>query len=89
MAFTWRIRNTLKEENDSQLSDLVAGADLVFVRPPWFLVLLLFLPSSSRLSQIPELSSAEREVKNEPQVLWASACAHVGRQTGSNLVSQF
>ena len=76
----------LKEDKDLQLSDPVVGVDLVFVRPHRFLVLLPFLPSSAMLSLILVLSSG-KEIKSEPQVLWVSASAHIGCQTGSNLVS--
>lgn len=63
MAPIGGIRNL--EENDLQLSDLVAGVDFVFVRLTRFIVLLPSLPSSSRLRLILMLRSGKREEKSE------------------------
>lgn len=67
MAPIGGIRNI--EENDLQLSDLVAGIDFVFVRLTRFLVLLPSLPSSSKLRLIFMLTAGKREEKSELQAL--------------------
>lgn len=67
MAPIGGIRNI--EENNLQLSDLVAGVDFGFVRLTKFLVLLPSLPSSFKLGLILMHSSGKREEKSELQAL--------------------